>query len=189
MSRPRTIRIDGDRLKTAVKRKGMTYRQFSLSCLEYMARFGMATLPENTADREKKASSWFSLLCRPDTDPKKTGLNPEALNWIAWIMLEVRVDWLTGESDIMTDSDLLQHITARENAQLQAAADECSTLINPLLEKAGILYQCPCFIDGSHAATFVDHELHEYRITAADLRKIETVCADLCRSLLHELSC
>lgn len=185
MSRPKTVRVNGDRLKQAVKRKGMTRRQFALSCLEYMARFDMATLPEDIGDREKKASSWFSLLCRPDTDPRKTGINPEALKWIAWIMLEVRIEWLTGESDIMTDSDLLQHIVARENAQLQAAADECSTLVNPLLKKAGIEYQCPCFVDGRAAALFEGRDHHEYTVTAEDLQMIESACIDLCASLLR----
>lgn len=189
MSRVRTIRVNGDRLKQAVKRKGMSYRQFALACLEYMERFNMISpLPEDIGDREKKASSWFSLLCRPDTDPRKTGINAEALKWIAWVMLEVRADWLTGESDIMTNEDLLNYVIEKEKRQLQAAADECNTLIAPLLEKAGIEYQRPCFVGGRAASVFMDPDQRTYQITAADLKRIESTCINLCVSMLRDLA-
>lgn len=185
MSRTKYVRLDGARLEKAIKSKGMTKRDFGLKCFGFMERLG---LRKGTGyDEEKQASNWVSLLCRPDDD-RKTGVHPKLLPWIS-LTLDVRRQWLTGEDDYMTELDAITALETRQHEQLRNATKECKTLISPLLEKAGYTYRCPCLdMDGNPAGDFIGRDHRDYVIMAEDLKRIETVCIDLCASMFRALT-
>lgn len=185
MSRTRYVRLVGDRLEPAIRLKGMTKRDFGLECFSIMNRLG---LRKGTGfDDEKQASNWTSLLCRPDDDDRKIGVHPKLLPWIS-LLLGVRERWLTGADDYMTNEEAVKALEAQQHEQIRNAARECMTLITPLLEKAGYTYRCPCLDSNNNpAGDFLDSDHKNHVILAEDLRRIETVCIDLCASMFREL--
>lgn len=193
MSRTKYMRLDGDRLEMAIAAKGMTKREFGLKCFGFMERMG---LRKGTGyDEEKQASNWTSLLFRPDDDDRKTGVHPRLLSIIS-LYLDVRMQWLTGEDDYMTDDDWLQAIEARQasreaaaQATMQRTSDDFAkgpvyALIRSRLSNAEVVNivqdNKPYF-----KLRFKDDPGSTYTIRPETIRMIEAACADLCCSLIR----
>ena len=197
MNTKRNIRLNGECLKRAVKRKGLSYRQFAMDCQDWLLRIGkIKRLPEDIGDREKAASSWFSLLCRPDDDPRKTGVDPDLLKWIVWIKLDVRKDYLTGDDPDapMTNEDVVQRLEEKKKK------DE-SKVVGQILSNHVALKKSPAYslikdrldvlsliaVDGNtwFSMTFKDNPEARYTISPEELKTIETACSDLICSLIR----
>ena len=189
MSKNKLPTLRTDRLEEALKDKGMSKIDFGRLCFDFMLR---NKLWKKTPSDNKQISNWVSLLCRPEDDPRKGGVNPRLLPWIT-ILLDVRAAWLTGQDDFKTNEDLLDgHIKHTEAKAADLRRQMVSTetaikgspvyrLIQDRIEKGSLV------LPGTdlYRISFKDDPECSYNISIATLRMMEAACADLCCSLIR----
>lgn len=172
MGRNKNIRIDGDRLKTAMIFKGWS-----------PIEFGKMLYGDHNP---KTVSTNIYRLCLPDGDKNKLGLDPYMLAKACKI-LDVREPWLLGQDDAMTDFEIIQE----QKERVQNAQNEINnSLVRPLLKQAGYAFIKFGFyaqdIGEPEPAYIFENRKHEtFVINGDDLAKMESVCADLCASMFQ----
>lgn len=173
MGRNKKPRIDGERLKEAMKLRGWSPIDFS------MKLYGLGE------DKKQTASTNIYRLCLPEDDNKKIGLDRGMLS-DACKILNVREEWLLGVDDAMTDFELIEDHRYRVNR----AKEISNTFLRPILEKAGYTFLKFGFYTPDHGEPepifiFEDKKHESFSISASDLQKMESVCTDLCASMFR----
>lgn len=170
-------RVNGERLRIAIKRSGMKPVEFGKRL--YMTK------------NSKTASTNVYRLCLPDGDDKKIGLDIALLH-DASKLLNVREEWLIGndEDDIMTDFELIQEQIQDHEYRVQRAQELSNATVRLLLEKAGYTFRELGFFspdnDEPQPAFVFENKKHEpFLISSDDFIKLESVCVDLCASMFR----
>lgn len=172
MGRKPEKRINGDRLKKAIKLRGMTPVTFGMRL--YMTR------------NRKTASTNIYRLCLPEGHKLKTGLNPGMLSDAAK-MLDVNEEWLLGEPVAMNEAEWLQAVEARKRELDEMAEMYCSKTLLPLLEEAGYTFTRNGFAEALAApvSEFQHRSGKKIIIPSYDLHKMESMCVDLIDSMIR----
>lgn len=173
MGRNKKPRIDGERLKVAMKLRGWSPVDFS------MKLYGLGE------DKRKTASTNIYRLCLPENDDKKIGLDPGMLS-DACKILNVREEWLLGLDNAMDDFELIEDHRDRVNR----AKEISNSFLIPILEKTGYTFKKFGFYtpdQGEPEPIFIfeDKRHDSFSISAIDLQKMESVCTDLCGSMFR----
>ena len=178
MGKYKLPRMNGERLRQAIKDKGYKQNQFGALYKEDEIYGGI----------------FINRLCLEDDNPNKQGADLNTIKDMAR-RLGVLPEWLLGETDYRTREDQLEAIRAREysrNKQIHSITR--TTQIN--LKKSPIFNLIADRLDNHQVKTDADGGSwimfsfgdEEYMISADELSIIENVCADLCCSLIKNNS-